>query len=215
MPEDAPLKSAYPVHDVVCHDPLFGYWEGLEAVWASDRTLVNVEHDMEFSDDLVHELLSCPHDRCAYPYKVMPFGWPGKTWGASYGSLWATEENPYASFSSIGFCKLTASAREGSTLTRAIWDKLEGHVHVAAIRDRGLWHLHWPAIEHFHDYEAGGGIDPEAGSLYNLVKRARDEGRLYVYGDPMTDDCLEGLKSNDPLIYDESLRERASALCID
>lgn len=213
MPGDPPLKSEFPVHDVVCEDAFFGYWAGLNVVWDSDRTIVNLEHDMEFSDDLVRELLSCPHDLCAFPYKVRPFGWPGMRHGASYGCLWVATNQPYASFSSIGFCKMTAKARAGSTLERAIWDKVEGVIHTAIVRDRQIWHLHWPAIEHYHDYSAG--IDPEFGTLYNLVRRARDEGRLFVYGDPLTDEDLENLKSHDPLIYDESLRERIASLCPD
>jgi hypothetical protein len=212
MPEDPPLTSAYSVHDVVCDDPLFGYWSGLSSVWDSDRTLVNVEHDVEFSDDLVAELLSCPHDLCAFPYRVMPFGWPGGTWGASYGFLWVTEGQPWAMFTSIGFCKISAEVRVGTTLQQVVWDKVEGSIHKAAVQNRRMWHLHWPAISHYHDY---GDIDPEAGTTYNLVKRARDEGRLIVHGDPMTDECLEGLKSHDPLVYDESLRRAAQKLCID
>lgn len=213
MPGDPPLVSAaYPVADVVCEDAHFGYWAGLEALWSSDYDLVNIEHDMEYSDLLVAELLSCPHPLCAYPYKVQPFGWPGMTWGASYGSSWVTPENPYASFSPIGFCKISAEARGGSKLERAIWTKVEGSVHKAIVRNRRLWHLHWPGIDHHHDY---GAEDQEAGTLYNLIKRARDEGRLEVYGDPLTDECLEKLKAHDPLVYDESVRGHAQALCID
>lgn len=202
--------------DVVCEDRTYGYWEGINALWDSDQDLILVEHDMEFSDDLVAELLSCPHPTCAYPYVVMPVGWPGKTWSASYGSLWVAEDTPYASFSSIGFCKLTAEARRGTDFGgRAVWNKVEGSVHLAAIQNKCLWHLHWPAIQHHHDYAAINGADLEAGSLYNVVKRARDEGRLHVYGDPMTDECLEALKRRDPLIYDKSWRDLAEKVCID
>ncbi len=215
LPGDAPLTSeAYPVADVVCEDADFGYWAGINEVWDSDHDLVNVEHDVEFSDLLVQELLSCPHHLCAYPYRVMPFGWPGKTWGASYGSLWVDEGQPYASFSSIGFVKMTAEARAGTTLKKTIWFNLEGAIHEALTLRQRLWHLHWPAVAHHHDYDT----DPavlEAGSLYNLVRKARDEGRLTVIGDPLTDECLEKLKENDPLIYDESLRRLAQALCGD
>ena len=201
--------------DVVCDDPQFGYWAGLNEAWSSNHDLICVEHDVEFSDDLVKELLSCPHDLCAFPYRVMPFGWPGKTWGASYGSLWVEEGQPYASFSSIGFVKITAEARAGTSLAKVPWDKVEGSVHEALTLRRRLWHLHWPAIEHYHDYDAVTQADLEAGSLYNMVRQARDEGRLTVIGDPLTDECLEKLKSHDPLIYDESLRRHADALCVD
>jgi hypothetical protein len=212
LPGDPPFKSAYPVQDVVCEDRFFGYWEGLNAVWASDRTIINVEHDQEFSDDLVAELLSCPYDLCAYPYRVTPFGWPGQTWGATYGSVWVSDGDPYAMFSSIGFCKITAPARAGTELERLVWDKVEQSVHRAVARCKRLWHLHWPAIQHYHDY---GDFDAEAASMYSMVKRARDEGRLLVYGDEFTDADLEGLKANDPYIFDESLRPLAEALCPD
>jgi len=93
--------------------------------------------------------------------------------------------------------------------------KLEGSVHEAVALRKRLWHLHWPAIEHYHDYDSITGSDLEAGSLYNLVRQAREEGRLEVHGDPLTDECLEKLKSHDPLIYDESLRRDAQKLCVD
>jgi hypothetical protein len=211
MPEDPPLESAYSVHDVVCDD-LWGYWAGLDSVWSDDRTLINIEHDMETSDELVQELLSCPHDLCAYPYRVRPFGWPGGTWSASYGSLWVSEGNPWAMFTSIGFCKIAPGVRAGTTLDRMPWNKVETSVHTAVAQCRRIWHLHWPAITHYHDY---GEIDPEVGTIYNMVKRARDEGRLFVYGDPMTDECLEGLKTHDPLVFNESIRRHAEKVCID
>lgn len=206
LARDTPLTSAYPAEDVLC-EGLFGYWAGLDRVWDTGRTIVNVEHDMEFSDDLVAELLSCPRELCAYPYEVRPSGMPERVYSVSYFG-WGTDDSiPFAIFSAIGFCKIAATAQVGTKLTKTTWMRVERVIHDAVITDQRLWHIHWPAIGHRHDYEAEG--DPEGGSLLNEINKARAEGRLTVHG---PDPSEERLRACDPLLYDESVRDRAPAL---
>lgn len=202
------MASSFGTLDLVCDDP-FDYWAGLDSVWDTGRTIVNVEHDMEFSDDLVMELLSCPWDLCAYPYAVQPAGWPGLLYGASWGS-WVPKDTAFAHFSSIGFCKIGLRVQRGTALPRAVWDKVEGAIHTGAVKNRNLWHLHWPAIGHHHDYSSE--LPPEESSTYRIVERARAEGRLTVHGPEPT---AEELKALDPFLYNESLRRRAEALSPD
>lgn len=191
--------------DVVCDGP-FDYWAGLESVWDSDRTLVNVERDVEFSDLLVAELLSCPWPLCSYPYRVLPSGWPGFLYSAAFRD-WVAQDVAFASFSAIGFAKITPHARVGTTLERKTWDKLETGLHEAVALERRFWHLHWPEISHFHDYPAE--PDADAQALLGVIEDARARGRLFIHGaDPTT----EEIKACDPFLYDESLRGRVKVL---
>lgn len=190
----------------MCTD-LFDYWAGLQAVWGTGRTIINVEHDMEFSDDLVAELLSCPRELCAYPYEVRPGGWPQRVYSVSYIGWGVDESIPYAIFSAVGFCKIAATAQVGSELRKSTWMQLERSIHDAVITDQRLWHVHWPAIKHGHDYESES--DPEGSSTLTAVNEARAAGRLTIFGDDPTE---ERLKACDPLLYDESVRSRAPVL---
>lgn len=61
----------YPVHGVECRGE-FSYCQGVQEAWLTDKIIVNVEHDMEFSDVLVSGLVDCPHPACAYAYRVFP-----------------------------------------------------------------------------------------------------------------------------------------------
>jgi hypothetical protein len=192
------------VADVVCDDS-FGYWAGLDSIWGKGRTIVNLEHDVEFSDDLVAELLSCPRDLCAYPYTVRPASWPGLAYGALF-SGWLTTEVPFAHFSAIGFAKISASVQT-SPLAKRPWQRLEDSIHEAVARNQRLWHLHWPAIGHRHDYDSE--PPPETGSAYEAVQRARADGRLYIHGEEPDADVL---KRCDPFLYDKSLRDRVPVL---
>lgn len=202
---DGLRTSEYEVLDLVCDGP-FDYWSGLASVWGSDQTVVNVERDMEFSDDLVRELLSCPQPLCAFPYRVLPSGWPGFLYSAAFRD-WVSEGTDFASFSAIGFCKITPEARSGSELERKSWEHLETGVHNAVAHGKRFWHLHWPEIVHYHDYPAE--PDAEASSLLRIIEQARAEGRLFVHGaDPSTED----LKACDPFLYNESLRSRVKVL---
>ena len=204
VPTDAPLKSEYSVRDAVCNGP-FDYWSALETLWGSDLTIVNVEHDVEFSDLLVAELLSCPWPMCAYPYRVLPAGWPGFLYSAAFRD-WVSADVAFASFTAIGFCKITPESRAGTTLERKSWDHLETAVHNSVANERRFWHLHWPEITHEHDYSND---KPEDGGMAAIIEKARAEGRLFVHGpDPATED----LKNCDPFLHNESLRRSVTVL---
>lgn len=163
LTDETPFTSdRFDVRPVECVDA-FSYWHALDAVWRTNRTIVNVEHDMEVSDALVAALLDCPHPVCTYTYRVGParlglqfahdislVGWhppidPLSQYSAR-GTRWVAPGDEFADFSGIGFVKIKARARIAS-LRRDAWQGVEISVN-RAINQR--WHLHWPPIRHFH-----------------------------------------------------------------
>lgn len=149
LPGEAYKPSRYVATGVTCEDP-FDYWRGMAVLWDLPVTLVNVEHDMEFSDELVAELLDCPHPRCSHAYQC-DMSRTNRVWVHSYdghgmAGTWVREGEEWAAYSAIGFCKLTAEARS-LPLGRAPWQGLERSVNDAA---PGAWHIHWPGVQHYH-----------------------------------------------------------------
>ncbi len=128
------------------------YYLGVERFWNSDRVIVNVEHDIEVTDEHISTLLGCPHPLCSWayashwvstgkPYDVISagnFGPNGRTF------LEGGEE--WAEWSAIGLVKITPQARVGALLPRA-WSTLELSIEDAVTRP---WHMHWPPAEHHH-----------------------------------------------------------------
>ena len=167
LPGNKPLVSErFPVMGVECQAE-FSYWAGLSSQWNSERTLINVEQDMEFSDELVAELADCPHPACAYPYQVYP-GALGRyiycatrteptidsLTGKPSDPVWISPGDEWAVWSSIGFCKLAAEVRV-KPLDKLFWQWLEHGVNrVVGKYAEVQWHIHWPEIRHHHDYEA-------------------------------------------------------------
>lgn len=177
LPGEGPVASArYDVWPVRCEAD-FSYANGIVRVWWAPETLVLVEHDMEFSDELVAGLLSCPRPLCSYPYFIWAHdrGWHyAQARGANRRIV---EGEEWADHSSIGFCKITEQARVSPMMTVG-WKMVENVVHhalggrvievdphhisgdkpdplmVLEIRPptAGRWHIHWPAIAHHHDY---------------------------------------------------------------
>lgn len=143
------------------------YWHEMNPLWDSDVTLVNVEHDMQFSDELIAELLDCPHPVCTHTYRVGPaayglqyahdislVGWhppiePLSQYSAR-GSRWVEPGDEFADFSGIGFVKIDRAAR-CAPLREDSWRGVEISVN-RAINAR--WHLHWGSggvgIKHYH-----------------------------------------------------------------
>lgn len=160
LPDEPSLESRYPVCDIVCEDP-FDYWRGVQAEWVTDRTIVNVEHDMEYSDTLIDQLLACPQPLCAHAYQMHL---PATFWAHQQSTVaWYPPIDPcsqffargvrqvkpgdeHADWSGIGFCKITPAVRI-APLRRDAWQGVEMSVHAAI---RGRWHLHWPGVEHHH-----------------------------------------------------------------
>ena len=136
---------------VLCADD-YSYWRALAEVWESDRTLVNIEHDMDVRERHLTELLACPHGACSWAYRCnwISTGIPGGAIAAGQGD-WRDPVNPrvfvaggeeWAEWSAIGLVKITPEARIGP-LRREPWGTLELAVHDAVKRP---WHLHGNAV---------------------------------------------------------------------
>ena len=172
LPGEEPFKSdVYAVLGVECVSE-FSYWQGVSSVWQKGLTVVNVEHDMEFSDDLVAGLLDCPHDLCAYAYSVYPTALGRYIYCATRDRItdeefdqgkrpgWITgPADEWADWSSIGFCKI-APAAQTAPLDKMFWQWFEhciNRVTTATVQQGSLairrrWHIHWPEVQHHHDY---------------------------------------------------------------
>lgn len=129
---------------------------------------MNVEHDVQFDDALVDDLLACPHPLCAHAYKIhtprefIAYNASDVGWHPPIDSLsrytargfhWLEPGEEWADFGSIGFCKITPEARFGA-LRKDGWTHVEHSVN-AAVCER--WHVHWrdgesgpTGIEHYH-----------------------------------------------------------------
>lgn len=168
LEDEKPFSSdKYDILPVQCVGE-FDYWRGVSSVWQRDLTVVNVERDMEFSDELVAGLLSCPHPLCAYPYQVFPttlgrFIYCATTDGPGCNRPPRWVEGPadeWAAWSSIGFCKMTPEVQT-KPLDKQFWQYFEHCINrvttattqVGHRAIRTLWHLHWPEVKHHHDYE--------------------------------------------------------------
>ena len=171
---EEPLRSErYDVHGIECKDVRgeFDYCFGLQEAWMTDKIVVNVEHDMEFSDELVDGLVNCPWPLCAYAYQVWPTALQRWIYCATSkktnGLLsWLNKGDEWAYWSSIGFCKVAPSAR-AKPLDLIFWQYLEHSVNRAVGKygdgkGAGLdWHIHWNegiGIEHYHDYHGEPGV---------------------------------------------------------
>ncbi len=195
---EEPVRSdRYSVQGIECkrEHGEFDYCDGLQSAWQTDKVLVNIEHDMETSDDLVDGLVRCPYPVCAYAYQVYPtalkryiycatsrkrwkagddgvlevdtLAYDGTDRGFNYDPRikivgqeyisWLEEGDEWAVWSSIGFCKIAPVAR-AKPLDRLFWQWIEHSINRSVgvfMRAGGAgydWHIHWPAIEHHHDY---------------------------------------------------------------
>ena len=145
------LSERFRVLPVLCVDGL-DYWRGLASVWDSDETIVNVEHDMEVTDEHVETLLACPHSLCSWAYEShwISTGLPrdvisAGTFGPN-GRQYLDGGEEWAEWSAIGLVKIARDARIGP-LTEAPWNRLELSVETAVARP---WHMHWPPVPHHH-----------------------------------------------------------------
>lgn len=158
---DPEFKTSYQLHSPILRGEL-DYWRALNAHWASDRTLINVEHDMEFSDELVRGLVECPHPLCTYPYRCYLRDREYYVYTPTVDGWWVEEGTEWADTSTLGFCKIAPEART-RPLRRIIWKFLEHSMCAAVtgfsqvepdpVANRRAWHVHWPEVRHFHDYD--------------------------------------------------------------
>lgn len=166
---EQPIKSGrYDVQGIECHleHGEFNYCDGLQEAWATDKIVVNVEHDMEHSDLLIDDLVNCPYPLCSFAYQVWPTAlqrWIYCATSVKANGLlsWLNKGDEWAYWSSIGFCKIAPSARV-KPLDRLFWQYIEHSINrvVGKYLDGGGagldWHIHWNegiGIKHLHDYE--------------------------------------------------------------
>lgn len=173
---ERPISSErYEVTPIECV-AVTDYWRGLAAHWDSAETIINVEHDMEYSDKLASDLLDCSEPLCTHAYRVYIERlreWHWAAWDDRF--VYVRADAQHASNASIGFCKIAPSARV-APLGRTTWKLLELEVNRSV---RGPWHIHWPAVKHHHRYG-----DPLA-ELFQTTGIAGDStGGFFTRRDP-------------------------------
>jgi hypothetical protein len=159
LPDEPIFESQrFEVVPICCEDPL-DYHAGVARWWDSDRTIINVEHDHEVSDDLIQQLLDCDCALGTWAYWLgIPSGGPhwahrtGKQ--PPCGGVWIETGDEWADFGGIGFCKIEPSARV-RPLPEQTWQFVDIAV-FQAVDERV--HVHWKpdadgnlvGVEHFH-----------------------------------------------------------------
>jgi hypothetical protein len=143
-------SQKYKVIPWLCRDGEdLDYWRGYASLWESDLTIVGLEHDIEWTDDDVADLLACPHQLCSRTY-VCHWASTGVLYDifpVRNNDLFVKDEGTkWAERSAIGFVKITPEARIGP-LEQARWNHLEESIERAVQRP---WHLHWPPVPHHH-----------------------------------------------------------------
>ena len=151
-------SEQFEVWPIECVEPE-NYWEGVAEWWDSDRVIVNLEHDVECSDELIQTLLDCD---CAFGTWAYWLGIPsgGPHWAhrtgkqPRCGGVWIETGDEWADFGGIGFCKITPEARV-RPLEETDWTGVDCAVSRAT--DSRV-HVHWKrdesgslsGVEHFH-----------------------------------------------------------------
>jgi hypothetical protein len=148
LPDEEPFYSErFEVLPLLC-ESRFDYSEGLAGVWDLDRTLVNVEHDMRVSDDLIQRILDDSHPLVTYAYTLFWASTRSKEHYAqrmNYGE-WVREGAESADYSGIGFARIDPEVRTGP-LGRSTWQHVDVEVNKVVA---GRWAILWPEV--FHDH---------------------------------------------------------------
>jgi hypothetical protein len=143
-------SERFEVVPIECVEPE-DYRNGVAAWWEGDRTICNIEHDMEVSDELIQGLLDCPHPMCSWAYWLgLPSGgphWAHRTGRKPpCGGVWVETGDEWADYGGIGFCKITPDAR-----VRPLPEQTWQFVDIAVFEATDVRvHVHWPAVEHYH-----------------------------------------------------------------
>lgn len=131
--------------------------------WDFDGTLVNLEHDLVPTLQVLDELIDCPSKLCTQAYKIYPLSTAldREVFVQRLASKdevrfdrWVLEGDAHADYTGLGLAKLEAEVRSTiptSNIERyASWKgfdfSLSNLFHVQGKR----WHIHWPAIPHHH-----------------------------------------------------------------
>lgn len=143
-------SERFEVWPIECVEPE-SYCAGVAEWWESDKTIVNVEHDMECSDDLIQTLLDCPEPFCTHAYWLNAVSggphWSHRTGRQPpCGGVWIEEGEEWADFGGIGFCKIAPEVRV-RPLPESTWQFVDIAV-FASVQQQV--HVHWPATAHHH-----------------------------------------------------------------
>lgn len=127
------------------------YAAGVAAAWSTDRVLINIEQDIQATDDHIQALLDCPHPVCAWSYLVYAASGihdaPAYPFVARQPGPWVTYGTEWAEWAAPGFIKIAPTHRRGPFPAHAHWLDVE---HATNALTTGPWHLHWPPVEHDH-----------------------------------------------------------------
>jgi hypothetical protein len=129
----------------LCTDD-YDYDKLFRVFWNANATLVNVEHDVRVSSDVLNELIDCGHDFCTIPYVLYPVTTGLKEPTSSVSSNGV--------FSSLGCVKLSMAR----TKARVLWDSVCWNLVDFAVNNTlkqeiaGFrWHVHTGSV--FHDHK--------------------------------------------------------------
>ena len=147
LPGEGHYRSKrFTVRAIECDDA-FGYWRGLSSIW-DGPTFVNLEHDLEVTDEQIAELLECPQPLCSWAYQMhwISTHLAADVYAHSNNGQLIAEGAEWADWSAIGLIKIAPEARI-APLRQVVWGQVEQAIAEAV---SGPWHMHWPAITHHH-----------------------------------------------------------------
>lgn len=133
-------------------DTDLSYWKGIADRWDHPASLVNIEHDLEWTDAQVTELLSCKYDACSYAYRCnwVSTGQPNGVWAHTANGVFIERGDEWAEWSGLGFIKIAPAARI-APLREAVWNRVENSIDEAV---KTPWHMHWGpngnGVPHWH-----------------------------------------------------------------
>ena len=159
-PKFSAPDSRYPVTFQRCTEP-GDYERGLRALWEAEADLVVIEHDIEASNDHVQTLLDCPYILCAQAYYVYPVSHggprpviPHREWIGEPNRLarFIEPKEEWADLAGLGLTKFSRLARQAicGWSEDGDWRNLDQRVAEAFRLAGHPFHIHWPAVNHFH-----------------------------------------------------------------
>lgn len=137
-----------------CANDDMAYQNGLRSLWRGPDDIVIVEHDIAATPDHVNELLSCRQPLCAFAYTLYPIttGLKEPVYAHRYWTLngWIDEGWECAHYAGLGLTKISSRIRRNVHFAEdGTWRDLDYRVS-AALTKYGLFHIHWPEVEHDH-----------------------------------------------------------------